>query len=78
MNECKLRCPNTIVVDHTSCYHGSKRGQAVTIERLLLDIPSHTGKEGNAHEAPAEREGLPGRMPMGVGFFEKVRFDSET
>ncbi|OIT06415.1 60s ribosomal protein l2, mitochondrial [Nicotiana attenuata] len=64
------------------------RGQAVTIERLSLSIPSHTGKEltskhligerGNAHEAPAEREGLPGRMPMGAGFFEKARADSET
>lgn len=83
-----------------------ERGQAVTIERLSLSIPSHTGREvkwqeghtpvwllaeysshpniyligerGNAHEAPAEREGLPGRMPMGAGFFEKARADSET
>lgn len=78
----------------------------MTIERLSLSIPSHTGREvkwqeghtpvwllaeysshpniyligerGNAHEAPAEREGLPGRMPMGAGFFEKARADSET
>lgn len=83
-----------------------ERGQAVTIERLSLSIPSHTGREvkwqeghtpvwllaeysshpniyligerGNAHEAPAEREGLPGRMPMGAGFFEKARAHSET
>ncbi|KAF8370023.1 hypothetical protein HHK36_031946 [Tetracentron sinense] len=27
------------------CYRGSKRGQAVTIERLSLSIPSHTGRE---------------------------------
>ena len=45
MNECKLRCPNTIGADHTRCYRGSKRGQAVTIERLSLSIPSHTGRE---------------------------------
>lgn len=45
VNECKLRCPNTIGADHTRCYHGSKRGQAVTIERLSLGIPSHTGRE---------------------------------
>ncbi|MCE5165919.1 hypothetical protein HAX54_013156, partial [Datura stramonium] len=32
----------------------------------------------HAHEAPAEREGLPGRMPMRAGFFEKARADSET
>ncbi|PKI31774.1 hypothetical protein CRG98_047835 [Punica granatum] len=66
------------------------RGQAVTIERLSLSIPSHTGREltskhligerGNAHEAPAEREGLPGRMPMAayvvVGLLKlaKLRF----
>ncbi|KAM3374599.1 hypothetical protein P3S68_013313 [Capsicum galapagoense] len=36
------------------------------------------GKEGNAHEALEEREGLLGRMPMGAGFFEKARADSET
>ncbi|PHT74826.1 60S ribosomal protein L2, mitochondrial [Capsicum annuum] len=45
VNDCKLRCLNTIGADHTRCYHGSKRGQAVTIERLSLSIPSHTGKE---------------------------------
>lgn len=105
MNECKLRDPKTIGADHTRCYRGSKRGQAVTIERFSLSIPSHTGREvkwqghtpvwllaeysshpkkdligerGKAHEAPAEREGLPGRMPMGAGFFEKARADSET
>lgn len=76
----------------------------MTIERLSLNISSHTGREvqwqghtpvwllaeysshpsyligerGNTHEAPAEREGLPGRMPMGAGFFEKARADSET
>ncbi|KAF3674877.1 hypothetical protein FXO37_06170 [Capsicum annuum] len=38
-------CKSTIGNDHTRCYHGSKRGQAVTIERLSLSIPSHTGKE---------------------------------
>ncbi|CAL9138262.1 unnamed protein product, partial (mitochondrion) [Musa textilis] len=83
-----LRCPNTIGADHTRSNRGSNRGKAVTIDRLSLSIPSHTGREltskhligerGNAHEAPAEREGLPGRMRMGAGFFEKARADSET
>nr|YP_009242031.1 ribosomal protein L2 [Oryza minuta]AMQ23378.1 ribosomal protein L2 [Oryza minuta] len=45
VNECKLRCPNTIGADHTRCYRGSKRGPAATIERLSLSIPSHTGRE---------------------------------
>lgn len=45
VNECKLRCPNTIGADHTRCYRGSKRGQAMTIERLSLNISSHTGRE---------------------------------
>ncbi|KAF3648960.1 hypothetical protein FXO38_17900 [Capsicum annuum] len=34
--------------------------------------------KGNAHEALVEREGLPSCMPMGAGFFEKARADSET
>ncbi|MCD9560766.1 hypothetical protein HAX54_019557 [Datura stramonium] len=68
VNECKLHCPNMIVANNIRCYRGSKRGQAVTIER----------EWGNAYEAPAEREGLPGRMPMGVGFFKKARADLET
>jgi len=41
----KLRSPNTIGADHTRSYRGSKRGQAVTIDRLSLSIPSHTGRE---------------------------------
>ena len=45
VNECKLRCPNAIGADHTRGPAGSKRGQAVTIERLSLSIPSHTGRE---------------------------------
>ena len=36
------------------------------------------GERGNAHEAPAEREGLLGRMPMGARFFEKARSDLRT
>uniref|UniRef100_K4CD64 Uncharacterized protein n=1 Tax=Solanum lycopersicum TaxID=4081 RepID=K4CD64_SOLLC len=84
MNECKLRCPNMIGAYHTRFYRGSNRSQAVTIERLSLSIPSHTEKDvkwqgkGKDHEAPAEREGLLCRMPMGAGFFEKARADSET
>ncbi|PHU04911.1 60S ribosomal protein L2, mitochondrial [Capsicum chinense] len=35
-------------------------------------------ERGNIHEAPAKREGLPGRMPMGAGFFKKARANSET
>ena len=35
-------------------------------------------ERGNAHEAQAEREGLPGRLKKGEGFFEKARADSET
>ncbi|KAG5580540.1 hypothetical protein H5410_051167 [Solanum commersonii] len=76
-------------VDHTPVfYRGSKRGRAVTIERLSLSIPSHTGKKltskhlirewGNAHEAPVEREGLSGRMPIGVRFFKKAWANLET
>ncbi|KAJ7949683.1 60S ribosomal protein L2, mitochondrial [Quillaja saponaria] len=34
-----------IGADHTRCYRGSKRGHAVTIERLSLSIPSLTGRE---------------------------------
>ena len=41
----KLHCLNTIGADHTSCYQGSKWGQAMTIDRLLLGILSHTGRE---------------------------------
>ncbi|CAN6888534.1 unnamed protein product [Brassica oleracea] len=43
-----------------------------------IQISYLIGERGNTHEAPAEREGLPGRMPMGAGFFEKARADSET
>ena len=100
VNECKLRDPDRIGADHTRGYRGSKRGQVVTIERLSLSIPSHTGREvkwqghtpvwllveysshpniwlrnGATHKAPAEREGLPDRMSMGAGFFEKARAD---
>ncbi|KAF8407371.1 hypothetical protein HHK36_006500 [Tetracentron sinense] len=46
--------------------------------RSIAHIQNLIGERGNAHEAPAEREGLPGRMPMGAGFFEKARADSET
>ncbi|KAK4353295.1 hypothetical protein RND71_028813 [Anisodus tanguticus] len=93
VNECKLHCPNTIGADHTRCYRSSKRGQTMTIERLSLSIPSHTEKRSNgkvirpfgslrsiAHIQTSnwEREGLPCRMPMGVGFFEKAQAESET
>ncbi|CDY46990.1 BnaC09g14140D [Brassica napus] len=43
-----------------------------------IQISYLIGERGNTHEAPAEREGLPGRMPMGAGFFEKTGADSET
>ncbi|KAG7530625.1 Ribosomal Proteins L2 RNA binding domain (mitochondrion) [Arabidopsis thaliana x Arabidopsis arenosa] len=43
-----------------------------------IQISYLIGERGNTHEAPTEREGLPGRMPMGAGFFEKARADSET
>ena len=46
--------------------------------RSIAHIQNLIGERGNTHEAPAEREGLPGRMPMGAGFFEKARADSET
>ncbi|KAA0051145.1 ribosomal protein L2 [Cucumis melo var. makuwa] len=102
VNECQLHNLKTIGVDHTRCYHGSKRGQTMTIERFSLSIPSHTGRKvkwqghmpvwliaeyslhlnknligewGKTREALAEREGLPGYMPMGAGFFEKARAD---
>ncbi|MCE3216702.1 hypothetical protein HAX54_007685 [Datura stramonium] len=37
---------------NAKCYRGSKRGQAVTIERLSLSIPSHTGKRSNGKARP--------------------------
>lgn len=43
-----------------------------------IQISYLIGERGNTHEAPAAREGLPGHMPMGAGFFEKARADSET
>ncbi|KAI5650280.1 hypothetical protein M9H77_36285 [Catharanthus roseus] len=36
------------------------------------------GERRNTHEAPVERESLPGCMPMGAGFFEKAWADSKT
>ncbi|KAH0446751.1 hypothetical protein IEQ34_024421 [Dendrobium chrysotoxum] len=45
---------------------------ACKVDRAPVLTSKHLiGERGNAHEAPAEREGLPGRMPMGAGFFEK-------
>ncbi|TXG46243.1 hypothetical protein EZV62_028274 [Acer yangbiense] len=49
-----------------------------TLGATALTSKHLIGERGNAHEAPAEREGLPGRMPMGAGFFEKARADSGT
>ncbi|KAL7174753.1 hypothetical protein ACSBR1_043931 (mitochondrion) [Camellia fascicularis] len=57
---------------------GPKDGTCKVDRAPVLTSKHLIGERGNAHEAPAEREGLPGRMPMGAGFFEKARADSET
>ena len=41
-------------------------------------ITRRRADRGNAYEALAEREGLSGRMPLGVGFFKKAWSNSET